>query len=78
VTVLTEDVTEKHVQFPDFFSRESGVMAPATVQTIENAAEMLLAAQVMELKGALVVAVPTPKEHALAGNKIKEVSIHLF
>ena len=73
VAVLSEGV-EAPVQFPDFFSRESGILAPATVDHPDKAAKVLLTSMALGTPGAMVLAVPTPLEHALDGKIIKAVS----
>ncbi|XP_046865065.1 pseudouridine-metabolizing bifunctional protein C1861.05-like isoform X1 [Xenia sp. Carnegie-2017] len=67
VTVATVGDT---LQFPAFFTSDSGFKAPYNVRTAKEAAMMIDCSLEMEMKCGMVFGVPIPQSHSLMGAKI--------
>lgn len=59
-------------RFPDFFTRNSGFLAPSHVESPAGAAMMMLKRAELDLDSGMLIAVPIPEEHEAEGHLIKE------
>lgn len=59
-------------RFPDFFTRDSGFLAPCHVDSPALAALMMLKRAELGLDSGMLIAVPIPEEHEAEGRLIKE------
>lgn len=59
-------------RFPDFFTRDSGFLAPCHVESPALAAMMMLKRAELDLDSGMLIAVPIPEEHEAEGHLIKE------
>eukprot|EP00063_Salmo_salar_P006436 XP_013981271.1 PREDICTED: pseudouridine-metabolizing bifunctional protein C1861.05-like isoform X2 [Salmo salar] len=59
------------MNFPAFFSPESGFTSPYHVNNAEEAADLIAGNLSLGLQSGLLLAVPIPKEHAAAGQQIE-------
>ncbi|KAK4780662.1 hypothetical protein SAY87_016768 [Trapa incisa] len=59
-------------EFPAFFTERSGCKAPFRVDTPDECALLIDANDKLKLGNGILIAVPIPKEHATAGNKIED------
>ncbi|XP_041973575.1 pseudouridine-metabolizing bifunctional protein C1861.05 [Aricia agestis] len=57
--------------FPAFYTRQSGHVAPNRAADASHAARILLAAKTFLLGSGIVIAVPVPEQHAMDGNVIE-------
>ena len=67
VSVLGPDAT-----FPDFFTRDSGFLAPSCVESPALAAVMMQKKTELSMESGMLIAVPIPEQHQAEGNLIKE------
>lgn len=67
VSVLGRDA-----RFPDFFTRDSGFLAPSHVESPALAALMMQKRAELSLDSGMLIAVPIPEEHEAEGHLIKE------
>ncbi|MPC14627.1 Pseudouridine-5'-phosphate glycosidase [Portunus trituberculatus] len=67
VSVLGPDA-----RFPDFFTRNSGFLAPSHVESPGLAALMVQKRAELSLDSGMLIAVPIPEEHEAEGHLIKE------
>lgn len=67
VSVLGPDA-----RFPDFFTRDSGFLAPCHVESPVEAALMMLRRAELSLDSGMLIAVPIPEEHEGEGHLIKD------
>ncbi|KAG0715268.1 Pseudouridine-5'-phosphate glycosidase [Chionoecetes opilio] len=67
VSVLGPDA-----RFPDFFTRDSGFVAPSHVESPAVAALMMQTRLELNLECGMLIAVPIPEEHQAEGHVIKE------
>lgn len=67
VSVLGPDA-----RFPDFFTRDSGFLAPSHVESPSLAALMMQKRAELSLDSGMLIAVPIPEEHEAEGHLIKE------
>lgn len=59
-------------RFPDFFTRDSGFLAPCHVDSPALAAMMMMRRTDLDLDSGMLIAVPIPEEHEAEGHLIKE------
>lgn len=71
VSVLGRDA-----RFPDFFTRDSGFLAPSHVESPALAALMMQKRAELSLDSGMLIAVPIPEEHEAEGHLIKEAIDH--
>ena len=58
-------------EFPAFYSRESGLPVGESVETFEEVAQIAVIHWRLGIEGAILVAVPPPKEHALSKKEME-------
>lgn len=61
-------------EFPAFFTRNSGVKAPARVDTPEQAAGVIAAARALRMNSGGIIAVPVPEAQAAQGELIERAT----
>ncbi|KAF2211373.1 hypothetical protein CERZMDRAFT_112785 [Cercospora zeae-maydis SCOH1-5] len=61
-----------HVDFPAFYTRDSGVKSPQVLQTEEDAARIILAQQALGLQSGMHFANPIPEQHSLPFQQMEE------
>ncbi|KAI0430074.1 Indigoidine synthase A like protein-domain-containing protein [Xylaria sp. FL1042] len=61
------------VDFPGFWTRESGVKSPFVIQDEEHAAAILLAQERLNIETGLLMANPVPEEHGIPGSEMSAV-----
>ncbi|KAM3413494.1 Pseudouridine-5'-phosphate glycosidase [Cercospora zeina] len=61
-----------HVDFPAFYTRDSGVRSPQVLQTEEDAARIILAQQALGLQSGMHFANPIPEQHSLPFQQMEE------
>lgn len=67
VSVLGSDA-----RFPDFFTRDSGFLAPCHVDSPSLAALLMLKRAELDLNSGILIAVPIPEKYEAEGHLIKE------
>ncbi|KAI0818380.1 Indigoidine synthase A like protein-domain-containing protein [Xylaria sp. FL0064] len=67
------DGRKGNIDFPGFWTRESGIKSPFVVQDEEHAAAILLAQERLNIESGLLLANPVPEEHAIPGSEMKAV-----
>ncbi|KAI1346250.1 Indigoidine synthase A like protein-domain-containing protein [Xylaria sp. FL0043] len=67
------DGRKGNIDFPGFWTRESGIKSPFVVQDEEHAAAILLAQERLNIETGLLLANPVPEEHAIPGSEMKAV-----
>lgn len=60
-------------EFPAFYCRKSGSKVPYNVVSAEEAAELIRASKIVELKSGLLFAVPIPEEYAMEEVEMERV-----
>ena len=61
-------------QFPAFFTRDSGIKAPLSVASVQEAAKMVSTSLALGLGGGAVIAVPVPESAAAGGVLIEKAT----
>ncbi|XP_044267853.1 uncharacterized protein LOC123013422 [Tribolium madens] len=59
--------------FPAFYSRKSGCYAPYSVETVQDAAEIIYRNRGLDLQSGMLFAVPVPEKFALDENVVNDV-----
>jgi pseudouridine-5'-phosphate glycosidase/pseudouridine kinase len=67
------DGRKGNVDFPAFWTRDSGIKSPFVVQDEEQAAAILLAQERLNIETGIVFANPIPEEYAVPGGKMNAV-----
>ncbi|KAI1434576.1 Indigoidine synthase A like protein-domain-containing protein [Xylaria sp. CBS 124048] len=62
-----------NIDFPAFWSRESGIRSPFVVHDEEHAAAIFLAQERLNIETGLLFANPIPEEHAIPGEEMKDI-----
>lgn len=60
-------------EMPAFYSRRSGLMVDARVETFTEAAQIASARRALDLEGATLVTVPVPAEMEVPGDKLQSI-----
>mmetsp|Transcript_43367 Transcript_43367/g.107143 ORF Transcript_43367/g.107143 Transcript_43367/m.107143 type:complete len:369 (+) Transcript_43367:24-1130(+) len=71
VATLSADPTNSGIEFPAFFTANSGFASPLVFRSEGEAAAAVLANLEMRLGSGLLIAVPIPREHAAEGAEIE-------
>jgi len=61
------------VDFPTFWTRDSGIKSPFTIQNEEQAAAILLAQEKMNIESGFLFANPIPEEHAVPAAEMNAI-----
>ncbi|KAI2635290.1 Indigoidine synthase A like protein-domain-containing protein [Xylaria nigripes] len=67
------DGKKGNMDFPAFWSRESGIKSPFVVRNEEHAAAILLAQEKLNVETGLLFANPIPEEYAIPGEEMADI-----
>jgi pseudouridine-5'-phosphate glycosidase len=60
-------------ELPAFYSRSSGLTVDERIDTPKEAAQAIIARDDLDMKNAIIVAVPVPEQHAIASGELDKV-----